>query len=88
VMALCPGLVRTEFHQRAGIDLSRTSDRWWLTPEQVAADGLRSLRRGRMVRVVDWRYRILVALLRVAPGALVRAISRGGAVSRQPPRTL
>ncbi|WP_239679568.1 SDR family NAD(P)-dependent oxidoreductase [Natronosporangium hydrolyticum] len=88
VMALCPGLVRTEFHQRAGIDLSRTSDRWWLTPDHVAADGLRSLRRGRIVRVVDWRYRILVALLRVAPGALVRAISRGGAASRQPPRTL
>jgi uncharacterized protein len=88
VMALCPGLVRTEFHRRAGIDLSGTPQRWWLSADQVAADGLRSLARGKIVRVVDWRYRMLVAGLRVTPGALVRAISRGGVAAGRRHRTL
>lgn len=88
VMALCPGFVRTEFHQRAGIDVSRTASGWWLAADEVAGDGLRALRRGKVVRVVDWRYRLLVAGIRFSPRWLVYAISRGGTATRRRPRTL
>jgi uncharacterized protein len=76
VMALCPGYVRTEFHQRAGIDMSRTPGWLWLDADRVAADALRSLARGRVVRVVDWRYRLIVRAMRILPRRLVQAASR------------
>jgi hypothetical protein len=76
VMALCPGYVRTEFHARAGIDMSRTPGWLWLDADNVAADALRSLTRGKVVRVVDWRYRLIVAAMRLAPRRIVRSVSR------------
>lgn len=76
VLALCPGYVRTEFHARAGIDMSRTPGRLWLDADKVAADGLRALARGSVVRVVDWRYRILVAAMRLTPRRLLQAAAR------------
>jgi hypothetical protein len=76
MLALCPGYVRTEFHQRAGIDMSRTPDWLWLDADRVVADALRSLARGRTVRVVDWRYRLIVRAMRLAPRRLVQAVSR------------
>lgn len=76
VMALCPGYVRTEFHARAGIDMSRTPERLWLDADAVAADAMRSLARGRVVRVVDWRYRLILRVVRLLPRRLVQAASR------------
>lgn len=76
VMALCPGYVRTEFHQRAGIDMSKTPRRLWLDPDRVAVAGLRDLARGKVLSVVDWRYRLVVAGMRLAPRPLLQALSR------------
>lgn len=76
MLALCPGYVRTEFHQRAGIDMSRTPGWLWLDADRVVADALRSLARGRTVRVVDWRYRLIVGAMRLAPRRLVQVVSR------------
>jgi uncharacterized protein len=76
VMAVCPGLVRTEFHARAGIDVSRMPRWWWLDADDVAADAMRSLARGRVVRVVDWRYRVLVRVTRLLPRRAVQAMAR------------
>lgn len=76
VTALCPGYVRTEFHDRAGIDMSRTPAGWWLSAEAVADAGMRAWARGRVVHVVDWRYRLLVRALPFVPRRLVRRIAR------------
>jgi hypothetical protein len=76
MMALCPGYVRTEFHQRAGIDMSRTPRALWLDADRVVEDALRAFHRGRVIRVVDWRYRTVVAAMRFVPGRLVRAVAR------------
>nr|MDT0661850.1 SDR family oxidoreductase [Micromonospora sp. DSM 115978] len=78
VLALCPGYTRTEFHERAGIDMSK-SPRWlWLRAEDVVDTALRDLARGRTVSVPDWRYKAAVFALRHAPGGLIRAVARDG----------
>lgn len=76
VMALCPGYVRTEFHQRAGINMSKTPDWAWLDADAVVREGLRDLRRGKLVSVPDWKYKLAVALGRHAPLTLLRRVAR------------
>jgi short-subunit dehydrogenase len=76
VLALCPGYTRTEFHQRAEINMSATPDWMWLSADQVVRDGLRDLRSGKLVSVPNWKYKAAVLGLRYAPRALVRRAAR------------
>jgi hypothetical protein len=76
MMALCPGYTRTEFHQRAGIDVSKTPDFLWLDADAVVRDGLRDLRRGKMVSVPDWKYKTMVFAVRHMPSPLLRRVAR------------
>ncbi|MGN9774942.1 SDR family NAD(P)-dependent oxidoreductase [Micromonospora sp. H33] len=76
VMALCPGYTRTEFHGRAGIDMSKTPEWMWLRAEDVVDEGLRDLRKGKLVSVPAWKYKVAVAGLRHAPRRLLEAVSR------------
>ena len=76
VMALCPGYTRTEFHQRAGVDMSRTPGFLWLDADEVVRAGLRDLERGRLVSIPDWRYKIAVFGMRHAPRGLLRRAAR------------
>jgi short-subunit dehydrogenase len=76
VMALCPGYTRSEFHERAGIDMSKTPQWMWLDAERVVQDGLRDLARGRLVSVPDWKYKAAVFGMRHAPRRLLQAVAR------------
>ena len=76
VQALCPGLVRTEFHQRAGIRLGRVPGVAFLDVDTVVAGSMEDLSRGRIVSVPGALYRGLVGLTRVLPRPAVRALSR------------
>jgi short-subunit dehydrogenase len=83
VTALCPGLVRTEFHQRAGIDTSRRP-RWaWMDADDVVREGLTAAADGRGVCVPSRRYRSLMTAARFSPDALVERFSRSEAKSRK-----
>lgn len=76
VMALCPGYTRTELHARAGINMSKTPDWMWLRADDVVREALRDLRRGKVVSVPDWRYKLVAFGLRHAPRGLLAAASR------------
>jgi short-subunit dehydrogenase len=76
VMALHPGYTRTEFHQRAGVDMSRLPGWLWLDADRVVDEGLRALRRGKVTSVPDWKYKTAVFALRHAPKALIRRVTR------------
>ena len=76
VMALCPGYTRTEFHQRAGIDMSGLPSVAWLDAARVVDGGLRDLRRGRLVSVPSARYKAASLLIRYAPRFLLHRVTR------------
>lgn len=75
VMALAPGYTRTEFHDRAGIDMTKTPPWLWLDADDVVRDGLRDLTRGRLVSVPNWKYKTVVFAMRHAPRRLLHRAS-------------
>jgi short-subunit dehydrogenase len=72
VMVLCPGYTRTEFHRRAGVNLSGTPRWMWLDADRVVADALRDLSRGKLVSIPSWRYRAAVFAMRHLPARVLR----------------
>jgi len=76
VMALAPGFVRTEFHQRAGIDMSRISDRMWLDADDLVVAALRDLERDKTVSVPSATYKAARFLLTKAPRRFVAATGK------------
>ncbi|WP_431966404.1 SDR family NAD(P)-dependent oxidoreductase [Actinacidiphila sp. bgisy160] len=79
LLALCPGFVRTEFHQRAGMDTNGIPSWAWLDADKVVIAALRDLARGRSLSVPDPRYKAAVLAARLAPGgALGRFSSKAG----------
>jgi short-subunit dehydrogenase len=75
-MALCPGYVRTEFHQRHGINMSKTPKLLWLDADELVQDALRDLRRGKVVSVPTWKYKVAVFALRHLPRPLLQRVAR------------
>ena len=75
VSALCPGLTRTEFHDRAGLDMSRVPAPFWLDADEVVAVGLADHRRGRVVSIPGMQWKAIVAASRVVPPAAARRLA-------------
>jgi short-subunit dehydrogenase len=84
--ALCPGYVRTGFHQRARTDTSHLPRFAWLDADRLVADCLADVLRGRAVSVPSLRYKAAVALLRRLPLRAVEALSarRAARAARNP----
>lgn len=72
--AVCPGLTRTEFHERAGLDASVVPDIGWLTAERVARDSLADMRRRRRISVPGLQYKAATGILEVLPRPLLRHV--------------
>ncbi|HZG02116.1 MAG TPA: SDR family oxidoreductase [Streptomyces sp.] len=82
LMALCPGFVRTEFHQRAGMSAESVPGWMWLNADRVVDAAMADLARGKSLSVPDPRYKALLGLARLAPRGLVsRASSTTGRFS-------
>jgi short-subunit dehydrogenase len=75
-MALCPGFVRTEFHERARIDMGSRTGPMWLEAQRVVDEGLADLARGKVVSVPSPQYKGLSTLVDVLPRPLVRGLVR------------
>ncbi|HVF03233.1 MAG TPA: SDR family oxidoreductase [Frankiaceae bacterium] len=79
VLALCPGFTHTEFHDRAGMEMSGLPELLWLDADDVVAAGLRDLRAGKPLSVPGWQYKAIVGAGRLVPRGLAgRVSSRSG----------
>ncbi len=82
IQALCPGYTITDFHERIGLDpdtFYRKSGlmRAW-TSEYTVRQSLIDLRRGKIVSVPGWNYRLLVMLLRRLPLGWLHGMAGSG----------
>ncbi len=75
VQALCPGFVRTEFHRRAGIDMSATPGWLYVDVDDLVVTSLADLRANKIVSVPGRLYSSVAVLARLAPRALVRRVA-------------
>ena len=78
VMALCPGFVRTEFHQRMQADMSDVPRWMWLRADPLVRAALRDLHKGKAVSVPSWRYRVLAFWAKHLPASRVARVARRG----------
>ncbi|MEU6607895.1 SDR family NAD(P)-dependent oxidoreductase [Streptomyces shenzhenensis] len=75
LMALAPGLVRTEFHERAGLGTDNIPGWMWLDADKLVAAALADLARGKTLSIPDPRYKTLMGLAKMAPRGLVGGIT-------------
>jgi short-subunit dehydrogenase len=73
--AVCPGFVRTEFHQRAGIEMGSMPGLMWLSVNDVVDESLADIAKGKVVSIPGIQYKALAGAGRLIPRGLVRAMT-------------
>jgi len=77
VHAVCPGFVRTEFHERAGIEMSSVPGLLWLSVDDVVDESLADIAKGKSVSIPGAQYKALTTAGRLIPRGFVRAMTKG-----------
>jgi short-subunit dehydrogenase len=83
VMALCPGFVHTEFHDRMGMDKSLIPSFLWLDATDLVDEAWQDLMRGKAVSIPSRRYKLIVAAAKLVPRALIARVSTIGLDGRR-----
>jgi short-subunit dehydrogenase len=76
VHALCPGFVRTEFHERAGIDMAGTASFLWLEVDDVVRETMADIAKKKVVIIPGLQYKALTTGGRLVPRNVVRAMTK------------
>lgn len=76
VHALCPGFVRTEFHERAGIDMAGTAGFLWLEVDDVVRETMADIAKEKVVIIPGLQYKALTTGGRIVPRNVVRALTK------------
>ncbi len=67
VTALCPGWVRTEFHNRAEIKTTNLPDMVWVDVDELVAECLRDAAAGKVVSIPTLKWKAAIAIARYGP---------------------
>ncbi|HET6151354.1 MAG TPA: SDR family oxidoreductase [Marmoricola sp.] len=78
VMALCPGFVRTEFHERMDVGRDSAPSFLWLGTEEFVTAALADLDAGKAVSVPSLRYKAIVTGAKYVPSGLLQQFQRFG----------
>ena len=74
VSALCPGFTRTEFHQRGRMKMNGLPNFMWLDADSLVAQSWKDAQANKPVSIPGWQYKLLVAIVSIAPRKFVRSI--------------
>jgi short-subunit dehydrogenase len=74
MQALCPSFVRTEFHQRAGIDMAGRSAAMYIDADALVTASMADLRRNTVISIPGSRFRAVALAARLLPRPLVRSV--------------
>ena len=75
--AVCPGLIRTEFHIAAGIDEMTNAPNWlWMDSRTLAKQGLDAVMNGKMILINGRLNKIFAVLAKIIPKYISRSIAR------------
>lgn len=79
VMALCPGFVKTEFHERLGVQRDGSAPSYlWLEADDLVRDALADFDAGKAMSIPSKRYKALTTVARVVPRTLLQRSQRLG----------
>lgn len=73
--ALCPGWVRTEFHERGEVDTTNIPAFMWIEQDRLIEDCLRDVARGAVISVPSKRFTAIVLAAKYLPGPWLRRAS-------------
>lgn len=76
VTALTPGLIKTDFHRRAGRDVSTVPEVAFCSPAEVVEEALQAVRSGRVLCTPTAKYKLINGATRFAPRSVVRYLAR------------
>ncbi len=76
VHAVCPGYVHTEFHDRAGIEMSKLPSFLWLEVDDVVTKSLADIADGKVISIPGLQYKAIVTAGRLMPRRLARGATR------------
>jgi short-subunit dehydrogenase len=78
VTVLCPGFVRTEFHERMDVGRGSAPSFLWLDADFVVRRALADLDAGRVFSVPSARYRAIVGVARYVPAKVLQRFQSVG----------
>jgi uncharacterized protein len=76
VHALCPGFVRTEFHQRAGMEMASMPSFMWLDVGDVVGECMADVARGKVVIIPGSQYKAMTTAGRMVPRNVLRFMAK------------
>jgi uncharacterized protein len=77
VQALCPGFTLSEFHDVIRMDRSAIPRSLWMTADFVVEQSLRGWEQGKLIVIPGWRYKLVVAGMKMIPAPLMRRLTLG-----------
>jgi len=78
VMALCPGFVRTEFHERMAVGRDSAPSFLWLDTEEFVTAALADLDAGKAISIPTIRYKAIVTGAKYIPSGLLQRFQSFG----------
>ncbi|RNL77338.1 SDR family NAD(P)-dependent oxidoreductase [Nocardioides marmorisolisilvae] len=78
VMALCPGFIRTEFHERMEVGQDTVPSYLWLESPDLVTAALADLAAGKAISVPSLRYKAIVAGAKYVPTGLLQRLQKLG----------
>lgn len=75
VTALCPGWVRTEFHDRANINAASIPSWAWIDKTLLVREALADADKGRVISIPSAGWKVAMTVARLLPRPVIRRIS-------------